>query len=311
MGIARSLLLAGSQSVWLRRQAPRLWFVRKSVARFMPGERVEDALRGAADLRDQRIGTILTYLGENVVDAREAKQVTDHYQQVLDRIRQSNLPTEISVKLTHLGLDLDRELCYANLIRLVVHAGPQNLVWIDMEASQYVDATLELLRRARSNHRNVGVCLQAYLRRTERDLESLMPLGPAIRLVKGAYREPPDIAFARKEEIDENLFGLAKRLLSDEAQRAGVRAAIGTHDPRLIQRIQDWALANHVSKNGPLEFQMLYGIQRNLQLRLAREGWKSIVLIAYGDYWFPWFMRRLAERPANTLLFVRNLFWSP
>jgi len=308
MSVMRTVLLAASQSVWLRRQAPRFWFVRKSVARFMPGEKLEDALLAARALENQGLGTIFTYLGENVSDAAEAAQVTDHYGQVLDRIRDTRLQTEISVKLTHLGLDLDTELCYSNLVRLIEHAGAPGFVWIDMEASIYVDATLELFRRARRSYPNVGVCLQAYLHRTEKDLESLLPLGAAIRLVKGAYREPPQIAIPRKKRIDANYLRLAKRLLSEEARAAGVRGAFGTHDPRLIRRIQEWVEPNRSGKKGSCEFQMLYGIQRNLQLQLAKEGWKSVVLIAYGDYWFPWFMRRLAERPANVLHVLRNLF---
>ncbi len=307
MSVTRSVLLAGSQNAWLRRHAPRYWFVRKSVSRFMPGETVDDALTAACALREKGIGTVFTYLGENIIDAREAAQVTDHYLAVLDRIRDSGLKAEISVKLTHLGLDLDRQLCYANLTKLIEHGGQASTVWVDMEASNYVDATLDLYRRARRAYPNVGVCVQAYLHRTEKDLESLIPMGASVRLVKGAYREPPEIAFPEKQAIDENYLALAKRLLSPEARQAGVRAAIGTHDPRLIHGIQEWVRANGVSKNGSFEFQMLYGIQRKLQRRLALEGWKSTVLIAYGDYWFPWFMRRLAERPANTWLVVRNI----
>jgi len=306
--VMRSVLLAGSQSAWLRRQAPRLWFVRKSVARFMPGETVDAALVAAAGLRDQRIGTVFTCLGENVTDASEAGQVARHYLMVLDRIREQGLPTEISVKLTHLGLDLDLELCSSLLAQLIERAGRASVVWVDMEASNYVDATLEVFRRARRAYPNVGICLQAYLRRTEKDLESLIPLGAAVRLVKGAYREPPEIAFPQKKQIDDSFFALSQRMLGDEARKAGVRAAIGTHDPRLIRRIQKWAESQSLHKSNGCEFQMLYGIQRALQLRLSEEGWKSIVLIAYGSYWFPWFMRRLAERPANMLLMVRNLF---
>ena len=308
MSVMRSVLLAGSQSAWLRRQAPRLWFVRKSVSRFMPGETVDAALEAAVGLCDQRLGTVFTCLGENVTDAAEASQVARHYLMVLDRIREKGLPTEISVKLTHLGLDLDLELCSSLLAQLIERAGRASVVWVDMEASNYVDATLEIFRRARRAYSNVGICLQAYLRRTEKDLESLIPMGAAVRLVKGAYREPPEIAFPEKKQIDDSFFTLSQRMLSDEAQRAGMRAAIGTHDPRLIRRIQEWVQAKNLSRSDSCEFQMLYGIQRALQLRLVEEGWKSIVLIAYGSYWFPWFMRRLAERPANTLLMVRNLF---
>lgn len=308
MSIMRSVLLAGSQSAWLRRQAPRFGFVRKSVSRFMPGESIDDALRAAAQLREMNVRTIVTFLGENVKEPSEALKVKDHYMLVLDRIRESGLPTEISVKLTHLGLDLGQDLCYSNVAQLVERAGPKSIVWIDMESSSYVDVTLQIFHRARGAWPNVGVCVQAYLHRTAKDLETLVPIGAAVRLVKGAYREPPEAAIQNRRDIDENFFALAQRMLSPEASAAGMRAAIGTHDPGLIRRIQEWALANQVAKAGPCEFQMLYGIQRNLQLNLAREGWKSVVLIAYGNYWFPWFMRRLAERPANALHVVRNLF---
>jgi proline dehydrogenase len=306
MGLMRSALLAWSQSAWLRQRATRFWFVRRTVSRFMPGETLEDALAAARALRDQGLGSVLTYLGENVTDAAEAAAVTRHYLDVLARIRASGLQTEISVKLTHLGLDLRSELCYENLTRLIEQAGELSTVWIDMEASPYVDATLELYRRARRAYPNVGVCLQAYLYRTQNDLASLLPLGPAIRLVKGAYQEPPERAFPRKRDVDENFFALIKQLLSEEARQARVRAAAATHDRSLIRRVIDFALSQGLGKTA-FEFQMLYGIQRSEQLRLAQEGWRSIVLIAYGSYWFPWFMRRLAERPANTLFVVRNL----
>ena len=272
----------------------------------MPGETVSDALAAAAALREQSIGTIFTQLGENVSDHTEAEKVTVHYLDVLDRIRSQGLRTEVSVKLTQLGLDLNPELCYTNLSRIVEHAGTRSVVWIDMEASNYVDPTLALYRRAKQAYANVGVCLQAYLFRTTQDLASLIPLGAAIRLVKGAYNEPPDVAFSRKKDVDENYFALAKQLLGDEARARGVRAAMATHDQKLIHRITEFAASRGLSKDS-LEFQMLYGIQRAEQHRLAQEGWNSIVLVAYGSFWFPWFMRRLAERPANAVFVIRNL----
>ena len=307
MAIMRSVLLACSQSRWLREQAPRHVFMRRAVARFMPGESVEDALAAAAELGKKSIGSVLTHLGENVSDPAEAERVTHHYLEVLERIRAMNLNTELSVKLTQLGLDLDHELCYSNLERIIQHADEKGVVWIDMEASNCVDVTLEIYRRARRSFPNVGVCLQAYLYRTTRDLESLISMGPAIRLVKGAYREPPDRAFRRKRDVDENYFALCKTLLSPEARAAGVRAAFATHDRRLIRRILEFVELNRLEKDS-LEFQMLYGIQRAEQERLAREGWRERVLISYGSYWFPWFMRRLAERPANVFFLLRNLF---
>jgi proline dehydrogenase len=307
MSLMRSLFLVCSRSVWLRERATRYRFVRRAVTRFMPGETLDDALGTAGRLKQQQLGTVFTYLGENVADPAEAKRVTDHYLEVLDRIHALGLGTEVSVKLTQLGLDLDRELCYANLASIIARAGAESVVWIDMEGSDYTDVTLEIYRRARASFPNVGVCLQAYLRRTENDLASLIPTSPAIRLVKGAYKEPPEIAFPQKSQVDENYFKLATQLLSDEARATRTRAAFGTHDRKLIQHILDFAETNKLSRER-FEFQMLYGIQPHEQLRLAREGWKSIVLVAYGSFWFPWYMRRLAERPANVWFVLRNLF---
>jgi proline dehydrogenase len=307
VGITRNFFLACSTSPWLRERATRYGFVRRAVSRFMPGETPSDAIGAALALRDRSIGAMFTYLGENVSDPAEAQSVTEHYLDLLDRIRKSGPGAEVSVKLTQLGLDLSPELCHANLKRIIEHADPKSVVWIDMEASNYVDATLDLYRRARAAYPNVGVCLQAYLYRTAEDLRSLIPLGAAIRLVKGAYKEPADRAFPRKKDVDENYFALAERLLAREARAAGVRAAMATHDLALIRRIVEHAESSKLGKSS-LEFQMLYGIQREAQWQLAREGWKTIVLIAYGSYWFPWYMRRLAERPANVFFVLRNLF---
>ena len=303
----RSFFLACSQSRWLRERATRYGFMRRAVSRFMPGETASEALAAAAGLRDQSIGTVFTYLGENIADPAEAVSVTQHYLEVLDRVRDRGLGTEISVKLSQLGLDLSTELCYTNLLRIIEHADRNSVVWIDMEASHYVDPTLDLYRRARAACPNVGVCLQACLYRTADDLKSLLPMGAAIRLVKGAYKEPPQVAFPRKESVDDNYWALAQQLLSEEARAAGVRTAIATHDLKLIRRIIDYADSKELSRSS-FEFQMLYGIQREEQRRLAREGRKSVVLVAYGSYWFPWYMRRLAERPANAFFVLRNLF---
>jgi proline dehydrogenase len=304
MGLLRSALLAASKNGWMREHVPRYWFVRRTVSRFMPGEQLSNALSAAQELKLVNIGAVFTHLGENITAQAEAEETTRHYLGLLDRIRALNLGSEISVKLTQLGLDLSAEGCYENLRKLIEHAGPPSVVWIDMEASNYVDVTLDLYRRARTAYPNVGVCLQAYLYRTKVDLENLLPLGAAIRLVKGAYREPREVAFPRKRDVDENFFALTQRLLSPEARRAGVRVAIATHDRNLIRRVSDFT---GVEKTA-YEFQMLYGIQRAEQLRLAREGHRSRVLISYGSYWYPWFMRRLAERPANLTFVMRNLF---
>ncbi len=283
-------------------------FVRRSVSRFMPGETADAALAAARDLQQGGAGAVLTHLGENISEAGEAEAVTAHYLDVLQRVQAERLDTQISVKPTQLGLDLDLETCFRHLMTLVECASRiDNFVWIDMESTPYVDLTLELFRRARASSAHVGVCLQAYLRRTAVDLESLLPLAPAIRLVKGAYREPASRAFPSKRDVDENYFELASRLLEDDAQRAGALLAIGTHDPRLIEHLRRRIAARAIPKSG-YEFEMLFGIQTRLQARLLQQREPLRVLISYGEFWFPWYMRRLAERPANVWFVVRNLW---
>jgi proline dehydrogenase len=312
MNVARHILVKLSESSWLREHAPHIRFVRAAAARFLPGEKVDDALAAARTLAASGITTLLTQLGENIAEGREAEAVVTHYLDLLDRIRAAELPAEISVKLTQLGLDLDSEFCYANLVRLIERSRGDSparakTLWIDMEQSAYVERTLEIYERARRAYPNVGVAVQAYLHRTEKDVASLVALGAAVRLVKGAYSEPPEIAFPTKGEVDESYLRLAQTLLGAEARRTGVRAVMATHDPKLITRLTDWAAARSLPRR-ELEFAMLFGIQRAEQLRLAREGYHSGVLISYGSFWFPWFMRRLAERPANVWFLVRNLF---
>ncbi|HZU22076.1 MAG TPA: proline dehydrogenase family protein [Terriglobales bacterium] len=310
MNLMRSALLWASQNAWLREQAPRHKFVRRTVSRFMPGEGVDDAMQAARSLAAQNIRTIFTQLGENITSALEAEQVRDHYLGVLAQIRESALPAEISVKLTQLGLDLGEDLCYRNLAPLIERAALNSGVttlWIDMEGSAYTQRTLDLFTRARREYANAGVCVQAYLYRTKEDLERLISLGAAVRLVKGAYKEPPAVAFPRKQDVDANYFALAQRLLSADARQHGVRSALATHDRALIARMAQFAEQNGVPRTA-LEFQMLYGIQSAEQLRLAREGYDSRVLIAYGPHWYAWFMRRLAERPANLWFVIKNFF---
>jgi len=314
MNLARHILVKLSESRWLREHAPHFGFVRAAAARFMPGEKMDDALAAARSLNASGITTLLTELGENITQRAEAEAVVTHYLDLLERIRAAELPTEVSVKLTQLGLDLDREFSYANLVKLIERSrgdspAAAKTLWIDMEQSAYVERTLEIYARARKDYANVGVAVQAYLHRTEKDVASLIALGAAVRLVKGAYSEPPEIALPRKQDVDENYFRLAQALLGPQARLAGVRAVMATHDPRLIARLTDWAAAHSIPRH-ELEFAMLFGIQRAEQLRLAREGYRSGVLISYGSFWFPWFMRRLAERPANVWFLVRNLFSS-
>jgi proline dehydrogenase len=310
MALARSALLALSTNRWLRERATRTEFVKRSVSAFMPGERLEDAMTASARQQTQGIGTIFTRLGENISRGEEAEEVTAHYLEVIDRVQTADLRAQISVKPTQLGLDLDKDLCFRNLQRLVDRAGERdNFVWIDMESSPYVDPTLDLFRRSRARSPRVGIALQAYLFRTAQDVESLVPLGAAIRLVKGAYLEPAAIAYPKKADVDENFFKLSCRLLRDDARRAGGLLHIATHDPRLVDR-----LSAHIEQHGipadAYEYAMLYGIQRPLQQRLVQSRRPLRVLIAYGEYWFPWYMRRLAERPANVWFVAKNLLKS-
>jgi proline dehydrogenase len=309
MSLMRRVLLAGSTSPWLREQATRRTFVRKSVSRFMPGETIDDALRAAAALKPERITTILTRLGENLAKLEEAEEVTEHYIDVLDRVQRAGLDAQVSVKPTQLGLDLDAAVCQRNLDRILekaerVHNTP---VWIDMESSPYVDPTLKLFRASREKYRGVGVALQAYLYRTAKDLEDLIPLGPSIRIVKGAYLEPAMVAYPHKSDVDENFYKLCTRLLAEDAQKKGTLVHIATHDVALADRLAR-VIDDRTVPSTAYEFAMLYGIGVSQQRRLAASGRRLRVLISYGEYWFPWYMRRLAERPANVTFVLKNMF---
>jgi proline dehydrogenase len=309
MPVMRSILLAASQNQWLREHAVNYPFVRRSVSRFMPGESLEEAICAAKGLAKKNIGCVFTNLGENVTDRMEAQRVTQHYLDVLRQIHESGLKAEVSVKLTQLGLDLSPDFCFENLEQIILQEAKDSIVWVDMEASAYVDVTLEIYRRALRKYPNVGICLQAYLYRTKKDIEDLLPLRPSIRLVKGAYKEAPEIAFPKKSDVDESYFTLAQAMMAARSAGHCARAAFGTHDVALIRQ-----LVEHAAKSGfpkdVFEVQMLFGIQREEQERLARDGFRSVVLVAYGAYWYPWFVRRLAERPANLWFMLRNLFAS-
>jgi proline dehydrogenase len=307
MGLARSLFLAASQSTWLKERACRWRFVKRSVSKFMPGETLAEALNAARELNKDGITTILTCLGENVTTWAEAEAVERHYEAALGLIADAALDAQISVKLTQLGLDLGMDRCVASVLRLVERAGSHSIVWIDMESSAYTDRTLAVYRKARERAPNVGVAVQAYLHRTERDLEELIPLAPAVRLVKGAYREPASVAFPNKKDVDENYFRLATRFLAEATRQPGAFLGVATHDGALIERIlEDPALP--AAPKDSWEIEMLYGIRSAEQRRLVEAGRRVRVLISYGSSWFPWYMRRLAERPANVGFVVRNLF---
>lgn len=304
----RKVLLAMSTSAFLREQATRRAFVRRSVSAFMPGEKVEDALAAAASLRPRRINAILTRLGEGVTRLDEAERVTEHYLDVLDKVKAAGLDAQISVKPTQLGLDLDPEQCQRNLDRICEKAARLGNVpvWIDMENSPYVDPTLKLFRTSKARYPGVGIAIQAYLYRSAQDLESVISLGPAVRMVKGAYLEPSDVAYPNKADVDENFYTLCCRLMAPDAQRSGTLLHIATHDVPLSDRLLAF-IDQHKVPPSAYEFAMLYGIQRGQQQRLAQGGRPIRVLISYGEYWYPWYMRRLAERPANLSFVLKNL----
>src|SRR4029077_7200510 len=260
MSLARNVLLAMSTNAWLRDHATKTAFVRRSVSTFMPGERLADGMAAAAAQETQGIGTIFTKLGENLTRVDDAEEVTLHYLDVLDKVKRAGLRAQISVKPTQLGLDLDKELCFRNLQRLVDRAAERdNFVWIDMESSPYVDPTLDLFRRTRARSARIGIALQAYLYRTKDDVESLVPLGSAIRLVKGAYLEPASVAYPKKADVDEHYFKLAARLLQDDNTRPGALVHIATHDIPLQERIQGVIAQRKIGRER-YEIAMLYGI---------------------------------------------------
>ncbi|MCI0331502.1 MAG: proline dehydrogenase family protein [candidate division Zixibacteria bacterium] len=309
MSLTRKALIWISENQTLRQKLPRYRFVQRAVSRFMPGEKLEDALLAAEMMKEKSITSLLTLLGENIAEPEEAKAVAQHYIDALPQIQQRSLDGHISVKLTQLGLDLGEELCYRNLAAIILRAKEfDNWVWIDMEQSKYVDKTLALYKKARQEYPKVGVCLQAYLYRTVKDIEDLLPLSPGIRLVKGAYAEPANLAYPKKRDVDANFMTLAKVLLGNIKKR-GVSFCIGTHDLTIIQKMQQEAETLGLSKKD-YEFQLLYGIQSEVQLRLAQAGYRVRCLISYGHFWFPWYVRRLAERPANIFFAVKQLFRS-
>ncbi len=304
----RSLLLWASENPVLAERLPRLRFVQRATRRFMPGETPEAAMSEALRLQKSRLSTIFTLLGESINEPKEAVDVVEHYQAVLKELDRRDLDVEISVKLTQLGVDLGRDLAAANLEAILGLAQELNrFVWIDIESSGYVDVTLDIYKAARARYENTGVCLQAYLYRTAEDLEGLLPLKPAIRLVKGAYAEPADVAFPKKKDVDRNFLELSLRLL-DVVADGGVRAGFGTHDSALVERVKQEAAKRGIPR-GEVEFQMLYGINTKQQEELAGEGYKVEALISYGSAWFPWYMRRLAERPANLWFVIRKMVW--
>jgi proline dehydrogenase len=300
VSLARNAILWAADNPWLREHLPSFRFVRRTVARFMPGETLDAALGAATRLASDGLPTIVTELGENVTTRKEAEDVADHYIDAYGTIADRRLDTEISVKPTHLGLDLDPELAAENVERVAQGAEQRgSWLWLDMESSRYVQPTIDLFRKVRATRPNTGICLQAYLRRTPVDVNDLMP-DASIRLVKGAYREHENLLVGDRRAIDESYRRLALRIM--EVKGPSERLVLGTHDVDLVSRIEV-----DVESRDEFEIAMLYGIRSTDQVRLAGEGYTIRTLISYGTHWYPWFMRRIAEKPLeNVLLALRN-----
>jgi len=273
----------------------------------MPGEDLEAALAAGTKFQIEGIAQLYTRLGENLSSIEEADEVAAHYLGVLGELAARKLDGEVSVKLTQLGLDLDVERTFEHASALAAKAAENGRTfWIDMEGSAYAEPTIGFYERLKVAQPNTGICLQSYLMRTAADVQRLLPLSPEIRLVKGAYSEPASIAYQTRHDVDTNYLALCVAML--EALKAGarVRIGLGTHDVRLIEQVAEHAAALGLPKTS-FEVQMLYGIRMDQQRRLAREGYVVRDLIAYGEAWYPWYMRRLAERPANVLFALRQI----
>jgi len=306
----RSLFLALSESEWLRQVAAGFGPVRAMVRRFVAGEELVEAVAAVQQLNRQGILATTAHLGENVTSETEARDATNETLELIQSIAVNDLQSGISVKLTQLGLDMGPWLVTDNLQRVLARAEESDrFVRIDMESSAYVQATLDLFEEMWARYKNVGIVIQSYLHRSADDVARLIELGASVRLVKGAYDEPPEVAYPEKADTDANFIRLMEMLFSKEAQASGVYPAIATHDTKLIEWAKDHAQQRGISKER-FEFQLLYGIRTGLQRELVQEGYRVRAYVPYGQQWYPYFMRRLAERPANVLFLAQNLFRS-
>jgi proline dehydrogenase len=305
--VLRALFISLSESHWLRAVAERSSVGQKFSSRFVAGTQVEDVLRATRAVNQSGLGVSIDNLGENVTNAEEARASAQLYHQLLDDIAEQKLNANISLKLTHMGLDVDEKLAREQVIGLVAKAAamnPRNFVRVDMEGSPYTQRTLDFvyeLHRAPGNPGCVGAVIQSYMRRSESDVERLLAEGIRIRLCKGAYKEAPAIAFQAKSEVDANYVKLMKLLMKSK-----VYHGLATHDENIINQAKAFATQERISRDG-FEFQMLYGIRRDLQQNLVNDGWRMRVYIPFGTEWYPYLMRRLAERPANALFIAKNL----
>lgn len=299
----RTLLLELSESKRLSRWVTTNGLARRMSHRFVAGETLDESVAAARACNQAGMTASLDHLGENVSSMEEAQRARDAYLAIFDRIAQEKLDANVSMKLTQLGLDLGDDFCREQVETIVARAASYgNFARIDMEGSAYTQRTIELVKRVRATHPEMGTVIQSYLYRSEQDVKDLLAIGCRIRLCKGAYKEPPEVAFPKKADVDANYVKLMQLLLP-----SGIYHGIATHDPRMIDATTDFAAKQGIGKD-KFEFQMLYGIRADLQRQLVRDGYRMRLYIPYGTEWFPYFMRRLAERPANLMFIVRNMF---
>jgi proline dehydrogenase len=305
--VLRALFIALSESRSLRAVAERSRLGQRVSTRFVAGTEVADAIRATAAMNQIGANVSIDNLGENVTNADEARASAQLYHHLLDEIAAHKLNANVSVKLTHMGLDVDEKMAYEIVRGLVAKAAgmsPKNFIRVDMEGSPYTERTLNFvheLHRVPGNEGCVGAVIQSYMRRAEADVEKLLSERIRIRLCKGAYKEPEDIAFQKKAEVDASYVKLMKTLI-----KSGVYHGLATHDEAIIQEAKAYATRENTPRNA-FEFQMLHGIRRDLQQSLVKDGWQVRVYIPFGTEWYPYFMRRLAERPANVLFIAKNL----
>jgi len=298
----KATLLKAAGSPSLKRLITRNPVARRVAGRFIAGDTLDEAERAIRTLNDRGVSVALDYLGENTESEAQARESTGAYLAALDRIQEGGLDANISVKLTAMGLDLRQELALEEATRVASRGKEVGaMVGVDMESTVYVDRTLDIVEALKGSYDNVGVCLQSYLYRTRDDLDRLNRVGVPVRLVKGAYQEPPEVAYPQKASVD----GAFARLL-DSLVEANPYPMVATHDPALV-RLTKTLVAKHRRDRDTFEFQMLYGVRRDLQEEVVAEGYRLRVYVPYGTQWFPYFMRRLAERPANLYFFASNL----
>ncbi len=302
----RAAFISLSESKSLRTAAEKTWIGQRLSHRFVAGTAIEDALRATRSMNQLGLSVSLDNLGENVTNAEEARHSAQLYHQMFDQMNAQGLNANVSLKLTHMGLDVDESMAYEIASGLVEHAVKiNNFVRVDMEGSAYTQRTLDFvhrLHRKPENAGHVGAVVQAYLHRSEKDVEQLITEKIRVRLCKGAYQEPPHIAFEKKADVDANYVKLMQMLL-----QSGAYHGIATHDEKMIQATIEFARKASIPAS-TFEFQMLYGVRRDLQLKLVKDGWRCRVYIPFGTEWYPYLMRRLAERPANAIFILKNLF---